>query len=111
MICADSEEKAEWIGSVYRAMGRRIRLGIRAPLPAPEEALKELAQGPHPPPGSEGEWPRVFIGAPDRVKVELEQMAEALDIDEIMAVSITHDHGDRLRSYELLAEAFGLQPR
>ena len=111
VICAESEAKAEWIGSVYRAMGRRIRLGIRAPLPAPEEALKELAEGPHQPPGSEGEWPRVFVGAPGRVKAELEQMAEALGIDEIMAVSITHDHNDRIRSYELLAEAFRLQPR
>ena len=111
VICAESEARAEWIGSVYRAMGRRIRLGIRAPLPTPDEALKELAEGPHPPPGSEGEWPRVFVGAPGRVKSELEAMAEALGIDEIMAISITHDHADRVRSYELLAEAFGLQPR
>ena len=111
VICAESEEKAEWIGSVYRAMGRRIRLGIRAPLPPPEEAIRELAEGPQPPSGPEGEWPRVFVGAPERVKSELEAMAAALGIDEIMAVSITHDHADRVRSYELLAEAFGLQPR
>jgi len=111
VVCADSQEKAERIGAVYRAMGRRIRLGIRAPLPTPEEALAELAEGPQSPPGFEGEWPRVFIGAPDRVKGELEAMAAALGIDEIMAVSITHDHADRVRSYELLAEAFGLQRR
>ena len=111
VICAESEEKAEWIGSVYRAMGRRIRLGIRAPLPAPEEALRELAEGPHPVSDPEGEWPRVFVGTPERVKSGLEAMAAALGLDEIMAVSITHDHGDRVRSYELLADAFGLQKR
>ena len=111
VICADSQEKAEWIGSVYRAMGRRIRLGIRAPLPTPEEAIRELAEGPNPSAGPEGEWPRVFVGAPARVKSELDAMASALGIDEILVVSITHDHADRLRSYELLAEAFGLQPR
>ncbi len=111
VICAESEEKAEWIGSVYRAMGRRIRLGIRAPLPPPEEAIRELAEGPNPPSAPEGEWPRVFVGAPQRVKSELQAMAAALGVDEIMAVSITHDHADRVRSYELLAEAFGLQPR
>ena len=28
---------------------------------------------------------------------------------EVMVVTITHDHGARLRSYELIAEAFGLK--
>lgn len=111
VICAATDEEAQRIGAVYRAMGRRIRLGIRAPLPTPEEAAMELAEGPHPPPGGEGEWPRVFIGGPDRVKGELEAMAEALKLDEIMVVSITHAHADRVRSYELLAQAFGLQSR
>ncbi len=111
VICAETEEKAQWIGSVYRAMGRRIRLGVRAPLPTPEEAIRELAEGPGPPAEAEGEWPRVFIGAPERVKSELEVMAGTLGSEEILVVSITHDHADRVRSYELLAEAFGLQPR
>jgi luciferase family oxidoreductase group 1 len=111
VICAESDIEAEHIGAVYRAMGRRIRLGIRAPLPTPEEALRELAEGPVSLPGSEGEWPRVFIGGPDKVKAELEALAEALKLDEIMAVTITHDHEDRVRSYRLLAEAFALEPR
>ena len=110
-ICAESGEEAERIGSVYRAMGRRIRLGIRSPLPTPEEAIRELAEGPHPPAGGEGEWPRVFVGDPGRVKAELLAMAEALGLQEMLVVSITHDHADRVRSYALLAEAFGLQPR
>ena len=53
----------------------------------------------------------MFVGTPERVKSGLEAMAAALGLDEIMAVSITHDHGDRVRSYELLADAFGLQKR
>ena len=111
VVCAESEVEAEYIGSVYRAMGRRIRLGIRAPLPTPDEAIKELAEGPAPGGFPEGEWPRVFIGSPGKVNAELEAMADALGLDEIMAITITHDHGHRIRSYELLAEAFGLQPR
>ena len=111
VVCAESDEAAEHIGSVYRAMGRRIRLGIRAPLPTPEEAIIELAEGPAPGGFPEGEWPRVFIGSPSKVKAEFEVMAEALRIDEIMAITITHDHAHRVRSYELLAAAFGLQPR
>ena len=31
--------------------------------------------------------------------------------EEVIVVTITHDHGARRRSYELIAEAFGLEPR
>ncbi|MBD0258571.1 MAG: LLM class flavin-dependent oxidoreductase, partial [Cytophagales bacterium] len=32
----------------------------------------------------------------------------AYGVDELVIVTITHDFADRVRSYELLAEAFGL---
>ena len=85
------------------------RLGRRGLVPTPEEALKELAEGPVP--EEEGEWPRVFVGGPDKVRAGLEAMAAALGIGEMMVVTITHDHAVRRRSYELLAEAFGLRGR
>ncbi len=111
VVCAASDIEAEHEGAVYRAMGRRLRLGIRLPLPTPEEALAELAQGAPPSAMGEGEWPRVVVGGPERVKAQLEAIAEALGIDEVMAVTITHSHAARVRSYELLAEAFELQSR
>ena len=79
--------------------------------PTPAEAIAELASGPAPGGFPEGEWPRVFIGSPSKVKAELEAMAEALQLDELLVITITHDHAHRVRSYELLAQAFGLQPR
>ena len=109
VVCAATDAEAERIGAVYRAMGRRIRLGVRAPLPSPQEALEEL-EGVATPAG-EGEWPRVVIGGPDKVRAELEAMASALRVEEIMAVTLTYAHEDRVRSYELLAQAFGLKPR
>jgi alkanesulfonate monooxygenase SsuD/methylene tetrahydromethanopterin reductase-like flavin-dependent oxidoreductase (luciferase family) len=56
-----------------------------------------------------GEWPRYVAGSPEAVRRQLTAMAEALSIDEIMAVTIVHDHAARVRSYELLAEAFDLR--
>lgn len=109
VVCAPSDAEAERLASTYRAMGRRLRLGRRGPVPTPEEALKELAEGPVP--EEEGEWPRVFVGGPDKVRAGLEAMAAALGIGEMMVVTITHDHAVRRRSYELLAEAFGLRGR
>ncbi|MES2274621.1 MAG: LLM class flavin-dependent oxidoreductase [Bacteroidota bacterium] len=52
---------------------------------------------------------RVVAGNPEMVKMRLSQLAESYDIDELMAVTITEDFEDRLRSYELLAELFELK--
>jgi hypothetical protein len=35
------------------------------------------------------------------------QLREATDADELAITTITHDHADRLHSYELLAKAWG----
>jgi len=110
VVCAESDVEAEYLASTYRAMGRRLRLGLRGPVPTPEVALQELAEGPQMA-APEGEWPRMVVGDPVKVRDELEQIAEALNVQEIMAVTIVHDHARRVRSYELLARAFALQPR
>ena len=108
VVCADSDAEAEYVSATYRAMGRRLRLGLRGPLPSPDDALKELAEGSSPPGEPEGEWPRLIWGGPGRVRAKLDEMAEALGLDELMVVTITFDHAVRVRSYELLAEAYGL---
>jgi hypothetical protein len=38
-------------------------------------------------------------------------MASVLHVEELMVVTIVHDHRARMRSYELLAEAFHLTAR
>ena len=52
---------------------------------------------------------RVVAGNPEMVKNRLLQLAESYNVDEIMAVTITEDFADRIKSYELLAGLFGLQ--
>jgi hypothetical protein len=42
------------------------------------------------------------------VREQVEALARDYGADEVMAVTITYDHAARRRSYELLAEAFGL---
>jgi alkanesulfonate monooxygenase SsuD/methylene tetrahydromethanopterin reductase-like flavin-dependent oxidoreductase (luciferase family) len=48
------------------------------------------------------------VGAIDKVRAQIEQLAADYRADEVIAVTITHDHAARRRSYELLAEAFDL---
>ena len=48
-----------------------------------------------------------FVGSPKQVAGQLEQLREATGADELIITTITHDHADRVRSYELLAEEWG----
>jgi luciferase family oxidoreductase group 1 len=45
-----------------------------------------------------------FVGSPSQVADQLEQLRDATGADELIITTITHDHADRVRSYELLAE-------
>ena len=45
-----------------------------------------------------------FVGSPAQVAGQLEQLREATGADELIITTITHDHADRVRSYQLLAE-------
>ena len=45
-----------------------------------------------------------FVGSPPQVADQLEQLRDATGADELIVTTITHDHADRVRSYELLAE-------
>ena len=53
---------------------------------------------------------RVVSGTPAQVHAQLTEMAADYEVDEITAVTITASFEDRVRSYELLAEAFELAP-
>ena len=44
------------------------------------------------------------------VHAQLTELAEAGGVREIMITTMAHDHADRRRSYELLADAFSLAP-
>jgi luciferase family oxidoreductase group 1 len=106
VICAETNEEAQYLASSVRLLQRRIRMNDRRPVAAPEDAIRELALlgGATP---EEGEWPRYFIGTPARVRQQLEAMAAALRIGELVVNTIVWDHTKRLRSYELLAGEFG----
>jgi luciferase family oxidoreductase group 1 len=113
-ICASTDAEADRLASSVRLFRRRAQSGDRGPIPTPEEALAELGPGPLPADVTRretGEWPRAIIGAADDVRNTLVDIASVLHIDEVMVVTIVHDHRARLRSHELLAQAFNLTPR
>ena len=51
---------------------------------------------------------RALAGAPEQVVARLAALQAEYQADELTVVTITHDEKARLRSYELLAQAWGL---
>ena len=106
---AETEEEAErlsWSRWGWRLMGEAGRGGI----PPPEDALAFEYTEP------EREYidvlkRRSIYGDPGQVRDRLLSMGERYGVDDFVVVTITYDYAKRQRSYELLAEAFGLEPR
>lgn len=112
VICAETEAEA-----LRQAAPVRLRRYLRAQgvepgtIPTVEDAVAQLGPGPDPMPPERSEWPRYVVGSAEQVRDQLSGIAEALQVDELMILTIVHDHRVRVRSYELLAEAFRLTPR
>lgn len=110
-ICADTDEEAIRLMASARLMRRRRDRGEWLPIPTVEEAIAELGEAALKPMRETTEWPRYFVGSPTTLKQQFDELATKLRLEEIMVVTIVHDHQARLHSYELLAQAFTLTPR
>src|SRR5207302_4457393 len=67
VICAETQEEAEFLASSVRLLQRRIRQGDRRPVASPEDAVRELrVMGEMP--MEEGEWARDVVGTPSLVR-------------------------------------------
>lgn len=69
-----------------------------------------MASGAEPPSGDGFAGRRVVVGPPGTVRARLQQIAAEYGADELVLLTMTHDHATRRRSYELLAEELGLDP-
>jgi len=106
-IIAETDEEAERLSSSVRLWAVRVAKGQHSPFPPPETALS-YDYSPDEKAVIAGRERRVFIGTPDKVRDQLVAKAEDYGAQELAVVTITHDHAARMKSYELLAEAFGL---
>jgi luciferase family oxidoreductase group 1 len=104
-ICADSDAEAERLAASGRMAFSLLRRGRLVPVPPVDEALRYLA-GRERRPGGSGR--RAVIGSPETVRAGIEEVARDYGAAEVTVVTITHEHNARRRSYELIAEAFGL---
>jgi luciferase family oxidoreductase group 1 len=108
VVCADSDEAAERLATTIDLNWVRRARGEYLPLASPEEA----AAFPYSPVDRErikARRERLFVGTPATVRERLAPLIAVTKADELMITTMIHEHAARRRSYELLAQAFGLQ--
>ncbi|MBA3520236.1 MAG: LLM class flavin-dependent oxidoreductase [Rhizobiales bacterium] len=107
-LAAETDAEAERLSSSHRMAMRLFLMGKWIAVPPVETALKFLADAPPQPTGLGGRQRRRMSGSPAAVREKIEAVAAEYGADEVMIVTITHEHAARRRSYELIAEAFDL---
>ena len=110
VLCADTDAEAQRLAQSRDLWRLRLDQGYLGPVPSIAEAEAHeysredrlrIAMNRR----------RMVIGAPEQVKERMLELAERYGVGEIVAVTICHEFTPRLRSYELLAQAFELTPR
>jgi alkanesulfonate monooxygenase SsuD/methylene tetrahydromethanopterin reductase-like flavin-dependent oxidoreductase (luciferase family) len=107
VVVAEDDATARRLAAPYGHWVRSVRTGAGAiPYPSVEEA--EAA------PWTDADRDLVadrvdtqFVGAPPAVAARLRALEKATGADELLVTTITHDHADRVRSFELLAKEWG----
>jgi alkanesulfonate monooxygenase SsuD/methylene tetrahydromethanopterin reductase-like flavin-dependent oxidoreductase (luciferase family) len=104
VVVGATDDAAKELATGYGLWVRSIRSGEGAiPFPTPEEARRFT--------WTDDDRKLVadridtqFVGSPTTVANQLEVLAGETGADELVLTTITHDHRDRVRSYELIAE-------
>jgi luciferase family oxidoreductase group 1 len=110
VVCADTEAEALRLARSRDLFIVRLYTGRSGRYPTVAEAEAHVYT-PYERVLVEHAQRRRIAGTPDRCREQLEALARAYAVDELVVVTITESWETRLRSYALLAEAFGLTPR
>ncbi|MER7669203.1 LLM class flavin-dependent oxidoreductase [Kitasatospora sp. NPDC096128] len=106
-VAADDETAARRLARSAALGMLRLRRGNPGPIPTPEEA-EEYPYSPVEADFIDNWLDNVVLGAPGQVADGLEALRKRTGVDELMVTSHIHGHEARLRSYGLIAEAYGL---
>ena len=107
VICAPTEEEAEYHAASTDLAWVRLHRREFAPLPSPEEAIA-YQYTPQERAIVEANRQRHFIGTPFKVASTIRNLVNDTGADEIMVTSMMYDRDARFRAYDLLATEWGL---
>jgi luciferase family oxidoreductase group 1 len=110
VFCADTQVAAEKMASSMKLTFAQLRTGKPGRMPSPDEVASHA-------------WTAAeksvvelvdrlqIVGTPEHCRARVLEVAERTKADEVMIASHAWDPSARVRSYELLAKAFGLSER
>jgi alkanesulfonate monooxygenase SsuD/methylene tetrahydromethanopterin reductase-like flavin-dependent oxidoreductase (luciferase family) len=104
VLVAEDDETARELARPYGMWVRSVRTGEGA---MPYPSIEEAAAAPWTDADRELVADRVdtqFVGSPPTVAERLETLRRVTGADELLVTTMTYDHADRVRSFELLAK-------
>ena len=107
VFCAETEEAATRMASAMLLSFVQLRSGRPGRLPSPAEALAHSFSREE---QSVVEFYRrlQIVGTPEQCRARIEEQVTRTNADEVMVVTHAFDPAERIRSYELLAQAFAI---
>jgi alkanesulfonate monooxygenase SsuD/methylene tetrahydromethanopterin reductase-like flavin-dependent oxidoreductase (luciferase family) len=106
VVVADDDATAEELASPYAPWVLGIRTGMGAePYMTPKEAMARKWTDEERAVVADRTSTQI-VGSPSTVVEKLSALARVTGADELVVTTITTDHADRVRSYELLAQAW-----
>lgn len=107
-IVAPTAEEADFLACSGDLMWARMRAGDLRRIPTPEEG-RDHPYSPFERQVVQAQRALSFVGAPDDVASRIRALAHRTEADEVMISTLVHDPAARLRSVELLAQAWAAQ--
>jgi luciferase family oxidoreductase group 1 len=110
VIAADSDAEAQWLFTSLQQRFTDMVRGTRGQLKPPIKDIEEYWS-----PAVKVHASQMlacsFVGSPSTVRRELDAFLKKTMADELIVASAIYDHAARLRSYDLLAQAFEMDRR
>ncbi|HYF01807.1 MAG TPA: LLM class flavin-dependent oxidoreductase [Patescibacteria group bacterium] len=108
VLCADTEEKAAELRKVSDYVLLQFEKG-KFTIPGSYDEIRNYVFTEHERDRIRYNSGRIISGTKESVKEQLLKLADAFGIDEVIVSCMTTEPEDRVRSFELLAEAFELK--
>jgi luciferase family oxidoreductase group 1 len=104
VICAETDERARWLAGPSALSFLRLRSGQPGTMPSPEEAAAHTYTDLDRAMIADRQGSQL-IGSPATVRDGLAELLKHTKADELMITTMVFDPADRLRSFELVAQA------
>lgn len=107
VLVAPTDDEAQRLFTTAQQLTAGIVTGQRAPLLPPVDDIASVLS-PQVLQAVEGFLAVRAVGSPETVVAQLNSIVDDLGVEELIVTTYTHDPAMRLRSFELLADAWGL---